>query len=131
MKIEEIIRERVQKEQRRLKVLSAEDKKENIIKWTTFYRRNMNIYAERRLGIRLYPFQHVMIYLMSISQTFFAICTRGLSKSFMVGLFAVCKCMLFPYSDVVITATTIPQASVMVKSKIENEIVKKLSLIHI
>lgn len=87
----------------------------------------MNIYAERRLGIRLYPFQHVMIYLMSISQTFFAICTRGLSKSFIVGLFAVCKCMLFPYSEVVITATTIAQGSVMVKSKIENEIVKKLS----
>ena len=87
MRIEEIIRERVQKEQRKPKVLSAEDKKENIVKWTTFYRRNMNIYAERRLGIRLYPFQHVMIYLMSISQTFFAICTRGLSKSFIVGLF--------------------------------------------
>lgn len=127
MNLSGIINERLRKRNKKTKILSEQEKKENIIKWATFYRRNMNIYAERRLGIRLHPFQHIMIYLMSISQTFFAICTRGISKTFIVGLFAVCESMLYPYSEVVITATTIAQGAVMVKSKIENEIVKKLS----
>lgn len=127
MNLSGIINERLKKRNKKTKILSEQEKKENIIKWATFYRRNMNIYAERRLGIRLHPFQHIMIYLMSISQTFFAICTRGISKTFIVGLFAVCESMLYPYSEVVITATTIAQGSVMVKNKIENELVKKLS----
>lgn len=49
--------------------------------WCTFYRRNLNVYIEERLRIKLRPFQHIMIYLMSISETFWSICSRGLSKN--------------------------------------------------
>ena len=68
------------KEDERPKELTDEQKEENTIHWITFYRRNMNTYAERYLGIKLHPFQHMMLYLMSVSQVFFAICSRGLSK---------------------------------------------------
>lgn len=79
------------------------------------------------LGIKLRPFQMVMIYLMGVSNVFFAICSRGLSKTFIVGLGSIVKMNLYPYSEVVITSSTIAQANKMVEDKIRDEIIKKLS----
>lgn len=122
-----LIKERVKKEKNRPKELDPQIKRNNVKKWCTFYRRNINLYASRHLQIRLHPFQHIMLYLMGVSQVFFAICSRGLSKTFIVGLFAMCKCLLYPYSEVHLTSSTISQATKMVKDKMENELCKKLS----
>lgn len=117
-------REEKKKTDRRL---PWEQRKKNIKEWTTFYRRNWNIYAERRLKIKLYPFQHVMVYLAGISQYWYAICSRGASKSMIAGLLAVIHSCLYPFAEVVITSSTIPQATKLVKKKIEDELCKKLS----
>lgn len=69
----------------------------------------------------------VMIYLMGISPFFYAICSRGLSKSFMAGLGAICKMNLYPYSEIVITSSTVQQANKLADKKIRDEIIKKLS----
>ena len=122
-----LIRERVKKEKNRPKEISPETRKRNIKKWCTFYRRNINLYASRHLKIRLHPFQHIILYLMGVSQVFFAICSRGLSKSFLTALYGMCKCLLYPYSEVHITSSTIPQATKMMKEKMEGELCKKLS----
>lgn len=110
-----------------------EKKEQNIIEWATLFRRNWHIYADMILQIKLKPFQMVMLFLMGISDTFFAICSRGLSKTFIVGLAALIKMLLFPYSEVVITASTIAQANVIVEKKIRDELIKKLSpyLLHL
>lgn len=118
----DLIKKRKSKDDERVKIVDPQTKKERLKKWTTFYRRNINIYIHKRLGINIYPFQHVMIYLMSISETFFAICSRGLAKTADVAIFAIAKCMLYPYSEVVITATTIEQARRMVKDKMVDEL---------
>lgn len=106
---------------------SNQEKEENIIHWITFFRRNWHIYVEFILGIKLRPFQQIMIYLMGISEIFFAICSRGLSKSFIAGLGAIVKMNLYPYSEVVITSSTVPQANKLVEKKIRDELIKKLS----
>lgn len=125
--INRLIKERREKDNRKPKTISEEKKKENIKKWTSFYRRNMNIYLSRHLMIKLHPFQHIMIYLMSISEAFMAICGRGLSKSFSVAGMAIGTANLFPYSEIHLTATTLGQAKKMVQDKMENEFCKKLS----
>ena len=106
---------------------SNTEKEENLIHWITFFRRNWHIYVEFVLGIKLRPFQQIMIYLMGISEIFFAICSRGLSKSFLAGLGAIVKMNLYPYSEVVITSSTVPQANKLVEKKIRDELIKKLS----
>ncbi|MEE1301972.1 MAG: hypothetical protein UHD64_04245 [Bacteroidales bacterium] len=106
---------------------SNAEKEENVIQWCTFFRRNWHIYAEFILGIKLRPFQQIMIYLMGISDIFFAICSRGLSKSFIAGLGGIIAMNLYPYSEVVITSSTIPQANKLVEKKIRDELIKKLS----
>jgi hypothetical protein len=122
-----LIRERNKREQRRKKALSPEQRKEQVKKWTTFYRRNWNIYAKHELGISLYFFQEVMLYLMGVSQVFYLMCSRGNSKSFMSAIAAFVRCMLYPYSEVVLTATTIKTAKKMVRNKMEDELCGKLS----
>ena len=124
--IEERKRKNLEKRKRNQKK-PYEQRRKNIIEWTTFYRRNWNLYAVHRLMISLYPFQHIMLYLMGISSTFFAICSRGLSKTFIVALGALIHALLYPYAEVVITSSTIPQAKKMVEKKMENELCKKLS----
>lgn len=54
----------------------SEKQEQNIIHWTTLFRRNWHIYAEFILGIQLRPFQAVMLWLMGISDIFFAICSN-------------------------------------------------------
>lgn len=105
----------------------SKEKENNIIEWITVWRRNWHIYVDMVLGIKLRRFQMIMIYLMGISDVFFAICSRGLSKSFIVGLGAICKMNLYPYSEIVITSSTLPQANKMVEDKIRDELIKKLS----
>ena len=108
-------------------------KEENAIEWISLYRRNWHIFVDMVLQIKLKPFQMLMIYLMGVSDVFFAICSRGLSKSFIVSLAAIVKMLLFPYSEIIITASTIPQANVLVEKKIRDELIKKLSpyLLHL
>lgn len=103
------------------------EKEDNVIEWTTLFRRNWHIYAEFILGIKLRPFQKVMIYLMGVSEIFFGICSRGLSKSFLAGLAAIIAMNLYPYSEIVITSSTVPQANKLVEKKIRDELIKKLS----
>lgn len=105
----------------------TDKQKENVKKWITRYRRNWDLFAEEVLQIKLYPIQKIIIHMMGISQEFMAIATRGAAKSFLCGLGAlICFC-LYPYSEIVITSSTIPQASKLVEKKIRDELIKKLS----
>lgn len=123
----ELIKNRKVREHNRPKKITQEQKDLQTKKWTTFYRRNIAVYAENRLRVKLKPFQRIMIYLMSQSDTFMAICSRGLSKSWLVALYAICKCLLYPFSEVVITSSTIDQANKIVSNKIQKELIGKLS----
>lgn len=126
-KLKEAIRLKNKNETDALRKLSPEEEKIQTKKWTTFFRRNIEIYIEHYLGINLHPFQRIMLHLMGTSQTFFAICSRALGKTFIVGLFCMAKCLLFPYSEVVITASTSDQGAIMVREKIQAELIGKLS----
>jgi len=122
-----LLRKRKEREQSRKKPLTKEEHNTQVKKWTTFYRRNWNIYAKHELGIPLFFFQEVMIYLMGVSLIFYLMCGRGLSKSWLAALSAFIKCMLYPYTEVVLTATTIKTAKKMVKNKMETELCGKMS----
>ena len=107
--------------------LTEDQRKIQIKKWTTFYRRNIDIYAEERLRIKLRPFQRIMLHMMGISQVWFGICSRASSKTFIAALYCICVCLLKPYTEAIITASTLDQGRQMVERKIKNDLVKKLS----
>lgn len=101
--------------------------KENVKKWVSYYRRNWDLFVEEVLGIKLYPVQKMKIHMMGVSDSYFDISTRGAAKSFLVGIGAICAFSLYSYSEIVVTSSTIAQASKLVEKKIRDEIIKKLS----
>lgn len=105
----------------------TEKQKSNIKKWVTRYRRNLEIYVEEVFQIKLFPVQKIMVHMMGISDVFFAICSRACGKSFLVALVSLAIFCTRPYSEIVITASTVGQASKMVEKKMRDEIIKKLS----
>lgn len=77
---------------------------EGFKKWTSFYRANPHRFAEEYFGIRLYFFQKIMIFLMNHVNLWELIAARGLGKSFLVALFAVIRCVLYPGTMIVIAS---------------------------
>ena len=84
--------------------ISEADQK--VILWTTFYRRNPHIFVEHYLGLELYLFQKIMIFLMFKSNLVVLICARNISKTFTTAVFAVSYCILYPNSKVLIGSYT-------------------------
>ena len=100
---------------------------ENIVEWTTLFLRNWNIYVKFFLGIPLNQYQRSALHDIGVSDTFFWRAARNGAKSFITGLAAICKLMLYPNCWIVVTASTVDQANKIVEDKIEKEIIKKLS----
>lgn len=100
---------------------------ERQIEWTTLFRYNPGIYAEWRLKMKLLPYQHYMLWQMFNAQVTFDMCSRNSAKTYVLGLGAVIRCLLFPNSEIVITASTIDQANKMIERKIRDEIIMKHS----
>lgn len=85
------------------------------------------MFVEEVFQIKLHPIQKITIHLMGVADEFFMIATRGAAKSFLCGLGALVAFCLYPYSEIVITSSTIGQASKLVEKKIRDELIKKLS----
>ena len=102
------------------------DKTENVKKWISFYRRNIEIFIEEYLQIPLKPFQRVALHLAGNSDTFCFVCSRGNSKTWMCAVLAVAIMALYPRSEIVITSSTVAQGN-KVAEKILNEIIKRNS----
>lgn len=56
------------------------DIEENVVEWTTLFRRNWDIYAELVLGVKLKPFQRSALHLIGISDVYFWRASRGTSR---------------------------------------------------
>ena len=94
----------------------------NTIAWITFFRRNMHRCAIDYLGIKIYPYQALMLYELGINDLFNTVGSRNIAKSFIIGLYACCHAVLYPNSEVVIASATLKQAELIIAHKIQNEL---------
>ena len=100
------------------------DKKnvDHLIQWITFFRRNLHRFAMDYLGIKLHLYQIIMLYLMGINQFIVVIASRASAKSFIIALYACCRCILYPGSLVVLASGTKGQSKLLVSEKIQKEL---------
>ena len=92
----------------------SKEREERLIEWITFYRRNIHRFIEHYFGIALFPYQIAWVYLMSISDSFVAICSRATGKSWLVAVFACAKAVLYPNSEIIVVSSTKAQAGIIV-----------------
>ncbi|GIU69828.1 MAG: hypothetical protein KatS3mg002_1064 [Candidatus Woesearchaeota archaeon] len=92
----------------------TEEKRNRLIDWVTFYRRNIHRFIEHYFQIKLYPYQVFWIYYMNIMDTFVAIASRAVGKTWLLAVFASAKAVLYPNSEIVVVSSTKEQAGNLV-----------------
>lgn len=95
---------------------------ERVLLWNTFFRRNLDRFVEMYLQISLYWYQSIILYLMSKCYIFVFVAARAAAKSFMIALYAVCQAILRPGVSIVIVSGTKGQANIIIRDKIEVEL---------
>lgn len=100
------------------KYLSKQDRIENLMKWTGYWRRNPHHFAEDFLGLNLFTFQKILLFLMQKYNIFMYIASRGIGKSFIVAVYCVMRCILYPGTKVIVASGTKNQAKLIISEKI-------------
>lgn len=103
-------------------ILGNERCVDNILRWNTFFRRNLHRLAIDYLGINLHQYQTLILYLMGICQFIVIIACRAAAKSFIIALYACCRCIVYPYSKIVLSSATKGQSKLIISEKIRNEL---------
>lgn len=99
-------------------------RKKRLIDWVTFYRRNLEMFVQHYLKIKLFPYQKILLHLMGVNDKFVWISARANAKSFTTALYCVCRCILYPSTKIVIVAKKSGQAALIITEKIQNELMQ-------
>ena len=102
--------------------LGNETNVDHFMQWVTFFRRNLHRLAMDYLGLRLHLYQIIMLYLMGVNQFIVVIASRASAKSFIIALYACCRCILYPGSWIVLSSATKGQSKLLVSEKIQKEL---------
>jgi hypothetical protein len=105
--------------------LSSQQNCERLMEWTTFYRRNLNVFIEQYLEIPLHWYQVIWIYLLNLYSSIAIVAGRASAKSYIIAVFACAKCVIQPKSRVVVASGTKKQAGLIVTEKIQKELMPK------
>lgn len=105
-------------------ITSKEGFKKQFIKWNTFMKENYDIFATWYLQLNLFLYQKILLHLMGKTTLGVIIASRGISKSFLIAIYACCKAILEPGSIIVISSATRGQSMLILKEKIQNELCK-------
>lgn len=103
---------------------------DHFIQWVTFFRKNLHRFAMDYLGLKLHLYQIIMLYLMGVNQFIVVIASRASAKSFIIALYACCRCILYPNSLVVLSSATKGQSKLLVSEKIQKELMNLSSALR-
>ena len=95
--------------------------------WTEFisyYRYYIDAFAVDVLGIKLFPFQRLILRAMGRYQSSMLIACRGIGKSFIVAVFYICTAILYPNIKLGIASGNSQQARNVIIQKIKGELAK-------
>ena len=67
--------------------------------------------------------------MMDFSNHFMFIASRGLGKTFLVALYCVCRCVLYPGTKIIVASGNLNQAKEII-GKIEKEFIPKSPLLN-
>lgn len=105
----------------------AQDKANRIMEgvayWTAFYRKNPQRFAKEFLNLRLKLFQKILLYAMMNNNYVMYLAARGQGKTFLIAVFCVIRCILFPNTKIVVTAGVKSQAAEVI-AKIKDDLCK-------
>lgn len=94
---------------------------QTVAKRAAYYRENVNRFVEDYLQINyLKLFQKIILHAMFTHNSMVFVACRGLGKTYLIALFCVCKCILYPGTKVVVSSYTFKQSKEVI-SKITDD----------
>lgn len=99
---------------------------EGVAYWGAFYRENPQRFVKDYLNISLKLFQKILIYMMIVSTNFMYIASRGSGKTWLVSLYCVVRCILYPGTKICIASARKEQSLECIQ-KIEEDFMKNYS----
>lgn len=78
-----------------------------------YYRANPSRFCEEYLGLGkgyLKTFQKILLWCMMMYDNFYILACRGLGKTYLVALFCVIRCILYPGTKIVVSSYTFKQS---------------------
>ncbi len=85
--------------------------------WITFYRKNPSYFVEHYMDVKLYPYQRFWINLISRSTEFIGYASRASAKSWLIAVYAIARCILYPGTIVALASSTKAQAGLIISEK--------------
>lgn len=95
----------------------TKQKKDRLKSWITFYRKNPSYFVEHYMGVTLYPYQRFWINLMVRCTEFVGIASRASAKSWLIGVYAIARCILYPGTTIALASSTKAQAGLIISEK--------------
>lgn len=86
----------------------ANDKAQRVMNgvniWCSYYRANPHRFCADYLNINLKLFQKILLFMMFWSNYLCYIASRGQGKTFLIAIFACCRCILYPDTQICVCA---------------------------
>lgn len=97
---------------------------DHLFLWNTFWRRNYHRFAIDALQIKLYPYQELALYELGVNNQTVIVASRATAKTFLIAVFACVRCILFPYTKILLSSGSKGQSELIVSEKIRNELME-------
>lgn len=96
------------------------ERRERWIEWITFFRRNPNYLIRDYFGIKLYPYQILLIWALEKSSWIYVVASRAIGKTYILAIWSLTLAVLYPGIKVVVTAKTIKQGGILLSEKMQS-----------
>jgi hypothetical protein len=103
-------------------VLSSEiegERKERLKRWITFFRRNPHRFIEMYFGIKLHPYQILMIWILQRSNLAYIVASRAAAKTWIIAVWSLTLAVLYPGIQIVCCSKTLKQGGIIISEKLK------------
>jgi len=83
---------------------------ENFIEYVTYFRDNPHRFCSEYLNLPLHWWQQIILYAMWTRESTIYLAGRGAGKTYLVMIYCVCKCLLFPGTVIRVASANKKQA---------------------
>jgi len=84
---------------------------QTVARKTAYFRANPHRFCSEYLDIKLKLFQKILLFMINISTNFMYIAARGQGKSFLIAIFCVVRCILYPGTRICLASKARKQAT--------------------
>lgn len=94
------------------------ERKELYKRWITFFRRNPHRFIETYFGIKLHPYQILMIWALQRSNLAYFVASRAAAKTWTIAVWSLTLAVLYPGIKVIVCAKTLKQGGIIISEKL-------------